>query len=699
MNRFIDEVLSDLRMKFGDDLSKIKIVDPSNFLQVFCDACDTLRIADDKTLVGELYEIYKVECESRESFADFQDFGEILVSDFKEIDKSLADCEGIFRNVAELKNESDLSYLSDEQKTTVSRFFNFDANSRSMKIWQKMNDIYIKFKRNLREKNLAYDGMLMREVAQNTENYAEKFAFEKYAFVGFFDFCEAEKKLVNFLKTREKTCFYWDYDNFFAKENEESGLTEYVKYFGDDLNCERNNFEKEKKISFYEAANSFSQIEIADKILGKIDDKNDVAVILCDEKLLASVKNSIDERVCVFLISQTQNLDFKNLIILSANEGYLPKSEAANTTIPQFVRKAFAMSGVSRREFFERYLFFRLISRGENIAFLYNIGKNSFVKGEASRFLRRLEWEYMRRIEKFSPKIELLTNSKPEPVFIEKTTEILESLRKKYLEKPLSPSAFNVFIDCSLQFYFKYVLKIVKPDDETELNSAVLGNIFHKTMELLYSQNLKNAVEDSMEKAFEEVFFKAAKSRDEYSGEEMIFFKVISRMAQNTLSYDEKYAPFEILGLEEEFYFEKNGIKIGGIIDRIDKKGRIIRVVDYKTGKVPERNDFESEIQNLFSNRRAKKANYQFQAYLYSSLLAQDEKYSDFAISPNLIFTLSADNGIYTFTDDFRQIKKEFDEKFEKKLAELFDSQIPFSQREKDDNCNYCDYRGICGRD
>jgi RecB family exonuclease len=218
-------------------------------------------------------------------------------------------------------------------------------------------------------------------------------------------------------------------------------------------------------------------------------------------------------------------------------------------------------------------------------------------------------------------------------------------------------------------------------------------------MELVYSRNSKNAVEDSIEKAFEEIFFKTAKSRDEYSGEEMIFFKVVSRMAQNALSYDEKYAPFEILGLEEEFYFEKGGIKIGGIIDRIDKKDGTVRVVDYKTGKIPEKNDFESEISNIFSSRRAKKANYQFQTYLYSSILAQDERFRDFTISSNLIFTLSADNGIYTFADDFSRIKKEFDEELEKKSAELFDSRVPFSQREDDGRCRFCDYSEICGRE
>jgi CRISPR/Cas system-associated exonuclease Cas4 (RecB family) len=327
--------------------------------------------------------------------------------------------------------------------------------------------------------------------------------------------------------------------------------------------------------------------------------------------------------------------------------------------IPQEVRKQFAMTTIQKQEILQKHQFDRLVFHAENIVFCFC---------EPSAYLLQMEYEGNFEIEKITQKTEVFFNSE-EVISVEKTPEMLNKLREKYKEKPLSPSAFNVYIDCPLAFYFRYVAEIRIPD-EKKLDSAALGKIFHKTMELIYKKNCENPIE----KAFEEEGY----GDNLKTGEGMIIFKVISRMLKNMLEYDKnREEKFEVIGLEEEHCFEIDGIKIGGIIDRIDKIGEKIRVVDYKTGG------------------RKKIENYEFQTYLYSRALSQ--KFAADKISSELIFVL--ESKINGEKIEYLSIKKEeFDEKFNEKFAELFSIEIPFSQCENYDFCKYCDYSEICAR-
>jgi RecB family exonuclease len=167
-------------------------------------------------------------------------------------------------------------------------------------------------------------------------------------------------------------------------------------------------------------------------------------------------------------------------------------------------------------------------------------------------------------------------------------------------------------------------------------------------------------------------------------------------MVKNTKKKKKKYAPFKILGLEKECFFEKDGIVVGGIIDRIDEKDGNIRIVDYKTGKIYAENDFAKDTADIFSQHRPEKAKYQFQAYLYSYALSQNGFVDASSISPNLIFVLQSEIEEKKL-DEFWDVKEEFDKNFTEKLKELFDVEIEFSQCKKKSNCKYCDYCEICG--
>ncbi|MDR0830560.1 MAG: PD-(D/E)XK nuclease family protein, partial [Prevotellaceae bacterium] len=319
---------------------------------------------------------------------------------------------------------------------------------------------------------------------------------------------------------------------------------------------------------------------------------------------------------------ETRNMDFKNLLIFSLNDGVMPKSEPTASFIPLFIRKHFKMSEIEEQDAVFAHCFYRLLQRAENISLVYNTAQNATSKSEMSRFLLQLLTEY-----KYSEieKISLQNNSQPtenQLITIEKTPELLAKIHpifdaKNADSKTLSPSAINSFIDCSLQFYLRYIANFREKEEiSDELDNSILGSVAHKTIELIYRQIadlqeddknfqpfavhseqidefLKNVkkIENCLEIAFEKEFFNRKTSRENYTGEQKIYFDVAKKFVINLLRFDKKNAPFNILGMEKwadisldlndaschcglepQSYEKQVQIKIGGIIDSIRLK-------------------------------------------------------------------------------------------------------------------------------
>ena len=130
----------------------------------------------------------------------FMGWGQLLLADFDDIDKNMADAEKVFRNIRDLHELDTIDYLSDSQKAELSRFFaNFTGDSsilkdRFLRLWSKLYNIYSEFKIRLRKENLAYEGMLYRDVIEQKQLPNR---YDTYIFVGF-----------NVLqKVRTKNCF------------------------------------------------------------------------------------------------------------------------------------------------------------------------------------------------------------------------------------------------------------------------------------------------------------------------------------------------------------------------------------------------------------------------------------------------------------------------------------------------------------
>jgi hypothetical protein len=424
-------------------------------------------------------------------------------------------------------------------------------------------------------------------------------------------------------------------------------------------------------------------------------------------------------------ILETKNLDFQNILILSANENFLPKSENEASFIPYNLRRAFGLTTSDKRDSIYAYYFYRLLQRAENITISYCTATKGLSKGEPSRFILQLPIESEFNIELFDIQSPVKLPEISE-IKIDKTQEIIKFLKDKYSnsESNLSPRALNMFIDCSLKFYFQYIAKLQLPSDETNSNSLIFGNVFHKAAEIIYKsidkfenshiaetdlnvfitnkELLTNIVNEAMR------IETGVINSSNYNIQQLIMRDVIVDYVKKLLEFDKTNVPFILYKIEAPFVEKFNfytpagniDVYLGGRIDRIDIKGNVLRILDYKTGGTSKA---IKSIEDLFTSSKNRNG-YAFQAFLYSLIMSKQKP--EFVIMPSILYI----NKKLTETEDIqikfekeklkdiRQIENDFLNQLSKIISNIFDVKIPFSQTENKDVCMYCDFKQICKR-
>lgn len=329
-------------------------------------------------------------------------------------------------------------------------------------------------------------------------------------------------------------------------------------------------------------------------------------------------------------VLETRNLDFRNLIMLSLNEGQLPKAGGDSSFIPYNLRKAFGMTTIEHKNALYAYYFYRLIQRAENVTLLYNTASEGLNRGEMSRFMLQFLVESPHSISREYLEAGQSPQSGRE-IRVEKTPEIITRMYERYdvnrhPKSLFSPSALNTYLDCRLKFYYRYVAGLKAPDEvSAEIDSALFGTIFHRAAELVYKDLTANGKEirkDDLEQvlrndiklqnyvdtAFKEEFFHVALTeKPEFNGTQLINAKVITSYLRQLLRNDLQYAPFFMEGMEKkvteiieiETPQGKLALNIGGTIDRIDSKDDTLRIVDYKTGGSPKTPETSSSYSHL----------------------------------------------------------------------------------------------------
>ena len=465
------------------------------------------------------------------------------------------------------------------------------------------------------------------------------------------------------------------------------------------------------------------------------------------------------EGIQVMGVLETRNLDFDHILVLSCNEGKLPKGVNDSSFIPYSLRKAYGLTTVENKVAISAYYFHSMLQRAHDITLTYNNATEDGQSGEMSRFMLQMMVESQHSIKRKT----LVAGQKPlRPAYsdAQKTDEVMAVLDNI---KMITPTFLNTYQRCQKQFYYKYVKGLLEPDeiDEDEVDNKIFGNIFHRAAELFYytfaskddiatddqgkqrlirpivitADNLDHALKDTsliyrlVDQAFREELFKVSSSdyHPKYNGLQLINKEVIASYLRQLITIDRRQAPFTIIGMEIVVSTTlgvatargQKLFRIGGFIDRLDSVaasgnpsalGNLaerIRVIDYKTGR--SRTSHPKDIEEVFSTQPlaiGKHNDYYLQAILYSLIVKNDRRYNPAQepVSPGLLFIQNAGAEDYDPTlklgkellTDVAPLEAEFTNHLRSLLSNIYDPALPLKPTDDKKRCTFCPYAALC---
>ena len=420
-------------------------------------------------------------------------------------------------------------------------------------------------------------------------------------------------------------------------------------------------------------------------------------------------------------VLETRNLDFEHLLVLSCNEGNMPKGVNDTSFIPYNVRKAHGLTTIDNKVSIYAYYFYRLMQRAEDITIVYNNAADVTSTGEMSRFMLQMLVESGHDIERLAlslPQEAGSTTCQDE----KKTKEVMERLHKRFDKQrnperttPMfTPSSLNIYQKCPKRFYYRYVAEIIEPEDDADdgkIDAPTFGNIFHDAVQKIYER----VIAAYKSRTIQPQTLKQLLANDAYikgvvddimhpvNGIQLINASVIITYIKQLLKIDSRLAPFTILGLENVVMKDINvktaegqlTTTIGGRIDRMDcvtcaDGVRRIRVIDYKTGKNNKKND-----------------GYILQSFIYSLLVDESPIMNPekLEVSPALLYIQHSAGKDFDPTvvyekekvTDVSKYREEFMNTVEQIIAEIFNPEQPFACTDDKTACTHCPYSNLCG--
>ena len=348
MKSFLEYVAEDILEKYGTNLSQVVVVFPNKRASLFLNEQlarlagqpvwspsyitisdlfrrqSSLQVADPIESVCLLHRSFCAVTGSQEPLDKFYGWGQLLLADFDDIDKNMADADRVLANLRDLHELDDLSYLTDEQLIMLKRFFNnfnddhpTQLKERFLHLWSRMADIYHDFRQRLEGQGLAYEGMLYRSVVEQcaaTGVSATAFPNAHYLFVGFNLLQQVEQRLFAMLQREGKARFYWDFDRYYlavpsavgTPHAHEAGqfISRYLSAFPNELDTTRADIYdclgRAKSIRYVSAPTENIQARYVSEWLqaeGRMEAGRRTAIVMCNESLLPTVIHSLPSGV------------------------------------------------------------------------------------------------------------------------------------------------------------------------------------------------------------------------------------------------------------------------------------------------------------------------------------------------------------------------------------------------------------------
>ena len=862
MVSFLEHVAKELLSKFGTDLSRVAVVFPNKRASLFLNdylahqaerplwspayitisdlfrSHSRLQVADPILLVCELHKCFTRCTGIDETLDHFYGWGQLLLSDFDDLDKNMGPADRVFANLRDIHELDDVSYLTDEQRKLIQRFFsnfsddhNSELKQRFLRLWSHIGDIYHTFNEQLAAQGLAYEGSLYRQVA---EDETVSFEYDTYVFVGFNLLQQVEQTLFRRLEREGKAIFYQDTEEqpprqltFISAPTENiqaryvsqwltperiadgrrtavvlcnEGLLQAVIHCLPDtvdkvnvttgypllqtpvaslvsqlLNLQENGFSARTQ-SFrqrwlnivarhpYAAllSEDYASAHLTDSssllhwlldivrtiktdsdlqsesifkmytLLNRLSDLTDSSILTVDvptlQRLVLQVVQSTSipfhgepaEGIQVMGVLETRNLDFDHVLLLSCNEGNMPRGVNDTSFILYAIRKAYGLTTIDYKVAIYQHYFHRLLQRAEDVTIVYNNATIDAQKGEMSRFMLQL------MVERGDIEFRSLhAGQQPllrQPQSIDKTPAVLDILRRRFSKDHggISPTAVSTYLRCQLRFFYRYVSNLQEPDDTDEdlIDNRLFGIIFHESARTLYDQFIGRQVtsvllddllkdEVTIERAVDTAISNTL-GLHHLDGLQLINREVIIKYMRLLIETDRRLTPFTILGLEKRVDMPWGDTKVGGIIDRLDcitdsvSGEERIRVIDYKTGARHLRP--MPDIEAIFDPAQIPNhSDYYLQAFLYSHIVRQHRTE---AVSPALLFIQHAAAEGYDPTlvigrdpvTDITVHSDRFIALFKETTDAIFSPDLHFTPTDDRNRCRSCPYAALCGR-
>lgn len=428
---------------------------------------------------------------------------------------------------------------------------------------------------------------------------------------------------------------------------------------------------------------------------------------------------------------ETRALDFKRIICVGMNEGNLPPTNPIQTMIPMDLRRYLGLPTPREKQGLFAHHFYRLLHHCDELYVTYSSASEAIGSNEPSRYLMQLEME----LSRINPNVlinkrtyTLEAKREEEVKEITKTPEIILRMDELFAQST-SASMIKKYIECPLDFYFRYVMDFGEQEGvEEEIENSTFGSFIHETLEHLYTPfarfdkegnkvlpeptNITSFDIEKMLKDFELVVYQ--KFMNHFNNDKESFLKgknylsykmaidLTRRFLKSEIDFLAKQTqPVFIESLERKYeaeievevYDEKKKVRLIGYIDRVDSIGDKIRIIDYKSGKVGDKDvEFRSrdkDIDTTIGSLKSQKHTLQLlnYAYLYN--------YNHQRIAePSIISFVSGKNKPFTLKTsafDLPQMIEDYPVYLGKILEEIYDDEVAFTH-DSSKQFSYCQY-------
>lgn len=335
-------------------------------------------------------------------------------------------------------------------------------------------------------------------------------------------------------------------------------------------------------------------------------------------------------------ILETRNLCYPRLVFASVNEGILPLAKAQSSLIPQSIRQQFGLPGPREKDAIYAYHYYRLLSHSREAHVLYSDQQDELLGSERSRFVTQLLLDPPERFDVHE--IDVVNPQPlrpPESLEVQKTPSLIKELRQ-ICEKGISASALYAYLTDPRSFYLERILCLREPTDSfRELPPITFGNIIHNALEeafeplrsTIIEQDQLQSIKAGLEPLIQKHYFHQLGHLSDLEGSHYLNAKAIVRILEQFVDQEIRALSgpaYTLEELEKELSIPfRPGLRLKGIIDRVEKVGEQVRIVDYKTGssfnpssmKVPE------PLHLIFE--KVEKYKELFQLFFYALLLRE----------------------------------------------------------------------------